>query len=367
MRFLPDEPYRRTVYIVFYSVLGIMVVYVAAKYIFPILLPFLIAFGAAALLRRPSAALAARLRLSQKVTSVVLVLVVLTGLIALVSVIAAEAVSQLSALAKRLVGQQDEILSGLSALLDKVGAFLAKMPLFPGDDADSMRESIGTAFSELVKNTLVSFVSRLPGIVGRLVSAVPQALIFSVMTVLAAIYFCADYEKILRWIKSHLKGRPLAAVREMYGQTGRTLVRYLKSYAVLFFLTFAELFVGFTVLKIDYAFLIALVTAIVDILPILGTGTVLIPWAVCLFLVGNTRAAVGLLILYAVISLVRQIVEPRIIGAGIGLHPLAALVSMYVGLRMFGVFGMLAMPIAVVIVSNTVRAFRRPEKGRTNP
>ena len=103
-------------------------------------------------------------------------------------------------------------------------------------------------------------------------------------------------------------------------------------------------------------------TALVDILPVLGTGTILIPWSVYLFFAGDIRTAVGLLILYAVISVLRQILEPKIVGAGIGMHPLLALVSMYVGLKAFGFFGMLLLPLAVVIVKNTIAAFKPRRK-----
>ena len=358
MRLLPDEPYRRAAYLVFYSLLGILAVYVVAAYLFPLLLPFLIAFGAAALLRRPSAALARKLKLPQKAVSVALVIIVLIAGLGLVTVVAVEVAEQLGELAKSLLGGESAFLAGMNTTMEKIGDFLARLPFFGIGDDDALRENIGSATTEMVRSAVVSVAARLPGIAARLIAAVPRALIFSIVTILSAIYFCADYEHILRWIKAHLRGRPLDALREMYGQTGRTLVRYGKAYAVLFLFTFAELLAGFVVLKIRYAFLLALFVAVIDILPVLGTGTVLIPWAVVLFIMGEARTAVGLLILYAVIALLRQILEPRIVGAGIGMPPLLALIAMYVGLRLFGFFGMLLLPIVAVVLKNTIQAFR---------
>jgi len=359
MRFLPEEPYRRTVYIVFYSLLGIFTVYVAAKYVFPVLLPFVIAFAAATLLRRPAAAVSKKTKIPQRIVSVVLVILFLTAGLGLLFVAVTEVAEQLGALARSIVAGENTILSNMTALLDRLGTLVTGLPFFSGENADALRESIAAAFSDMMKNAVFSFAAKIPGYAGRLVSAIPQALIFSIVTVFSAVYFCADYEKILSFIKSHLSGWPRAALREMYGQTGRTLAKYFKSYVIIFIFTFAELLVGFVILRQKYAFLLALITALVDILPVLGTGTVLIPWAIYLFASGDLRTAVGLLILYAVISVLRQVLEPKIVGAGIGMHPLLALVSMYVGLRLFGFFGMLLVPLVAVIVKNTIAAFRK--------
>ena len=358
MGFLPQEPYRRTVYMIFYIVLGIFAVYVAAKYVFPIILPFVLAFAAASLLRRPAAVMSRKTKIPQRAVSVVLVILFLTAAIGLLFAAVTEMADQLIALAGSIASGESVIVLNFTAMLDKLETLIAGLPFFSGEDADAMRETVGTALTDMFKNAVSAFASKIPGMIARLASAIPQALIFSAVTVLSAVYFCADYEKIVSYIKTHLHGKPRAALREIYGQTGHTLMKYLKSYLILFFFTFAQLFVGFLILRQKYAFVLAIVVALVDILPVLGTGTVLLPWAAYLFFTGDIRMAVGLLILYAVISILRQILEPKIVGAGIGLHPLLALASMYVGLRVFGFFGMLLLPLAVVIIKNTVTAFR---------
>lgn len=130
MQFLPEEPYRRTVYIVFYSLLGIFAVYVFAKYIFPIVLPFVIAFAAATLLRRPAAAVSRKTGISQRVVSVVFVILFLTVGLGLLFVAVMEAVEQLGALARSIVVGENAILSNLTAMLDRLGTFAAGLPFF---------------------------------------------------------------------------------------------------------------------------------------------------------------------------------------------------------------------------------------------
>ena len=123
-------------------------------------------------------------------------------------------------------------------------------------------------------------------------------------------------------------------------------------------LTFVEVFVGLLTIGTRYAFLLAAVVAIVDILPVFGAGTVLIPWAVVSLLMKDYQTGMGLLALYGVITIVRQVAEPRIVGESLGIHPLATLVAMFTGLSLFGLTGMLLGPFVVMIAKEMLEAGR---------
>ena len=125
---------------------------------------------------------------------------------------------------------------------------------------------------------------------------------------------------------------------------------------ILFLLTLAEIFIGLSVLKVKYSFLLSLFIALIDILPILGVGSVLIPWAIFEILTKNMRMGLGLLILYGVVLIIRQIIEPKLISKGIGIHPLAAVVSIYAGLRLFGIVGMILGPFAALLIKNLIES-----------
>ena len=129
-----------------------------------------------------------------------------------------------------------------------------------------------------------------------------------------------------------------------------TVLKYIKSYMILMVITFVELSAGFLILGIEYAIGLAALIALIDLLPVLGTGGVLIPWLIINIILGNYGLAISLLVLYVVITVIRNILEPKIIGQQIGVHPLAMLVSMYVGLRLFGFVGVFAMPILLVVI-----------------
>jgi predicted PurR-regulated permease PerM len=132
---------------------------------------------------------------------------------------------------------------------------------------------------------------------------------------------------------------------------------------MLFFITFAELFIAFLIIRIEYSFVIALLIALIDVLPVLGAGAVLIPWGIISMVFGNYSVGIPILISYAVITVVRQIIEPRIVGKFIGLPPLAALASMYIGLKLMGVIGLFVFPVGAIVVKRVLeiaRGLREP-------
>jgi len=128
---------------------------------------------------------------------------------------------------------------------------------------------------------------------------------------------------------------------------------YIRAQLILICITFFELSIGFLVIggKVaDYALLLALIISIIDAIPILGTGVVLIPWGVLSLLSGDIRLGIMLIILYLICLLVRQLTEPRLVAHRIGIHPLPILMVMYIGLRFFGLFGMILGPVLALVV-----------------
>ena len=126
--------------------------------------------------------------------------------------------------------------------------------------------------------------------------------------------------------------------------------KYLRSYFLIMLITFAVMLVGFLLLRVDYAFLFAIIVAVLDLLPIVGVGTVLVPASVFCFLSGNKALAIGLVVLFVVNEVVRQLAEPRILGKHLGIHPLLTLAAMYIGYSFFGFAGLFLLPLLVVLV-----------------
>jgi predicted PurR-regulated permease PerM len=132
-----------------------------------------------------------------------------------------------------------------------------------------------------------------------------------------------------------------------------------RAYGLIMFITFCENFLGLTILNLigvmknSYVFVIAICIAVFDILPVAGSGGILIPWSLIALVSGNVGQCVGLLILYAVITVIRQYIEPKIVGDSLGVNPLVTLAGLYFGLKLFGFMGMFIVPICVM----TLKAF----------
>ena len=130
----------------------------------------------------------------------------------------------------------------------------------------------------------------------------------------------------------------------------RTLWSYTRSYALILLITFGEIALGLTIVGVKHAAGIAVAIAIFDILPVVGSGLVLLPWTIVTLISGNLAQGIGLGVIYVVVIVVRQIMEPKIVGDRVGLHPIVTLLSMVLGVYLFGGIGLLGLPITVALI-----------------
>ena len=222
-------------------------------------------------------------------------------------------------------------------------------------------QQLGLDLDELMLDALGklmgSLTSALPSAAVGLVVKIPEIILTVAVLLISAFYFCTDKERIGKGISSLMPDTMRSKLPETKKKITRTLTSYLKAYLLIMLLTFCEMFVGLSLLGVNYALLLSVIIAIVDILPILGTGTILIPWALFSFAVSNSKLGIGLLILYAAVSIIRQLIEPKIVGDSLGIHPLATLASIYVGIKLLGFGGIFIGPI----VELSLKSFMKTE------
>jgi sporulation integral membrane protein YtvI len=195
---------------------------------------------------------------------------------------------------------------------------------------------------------LTQVLTALAGSVINILSALPEMVMFAMFTIIASFFAAKDKDAIKDFLAKQMPAATYGKLSSLKHSMFRSLAGFLKSQGILMALNFTECFIGLSLIGVRYAFVIALVIAVVDILPVLGSGTILFPWGVVSLLLGHTRTGVSLLVLYAVITVVRYIVEPKIVGSQLGLHPLVALIAMFAGLKLFGVTGLILGPAIVV-------------------
>lgn len=231
----------------------------------------------------------------------------------------------------------------LHALSDDLQRFAARF-----DRADLAGELLPKAIAavgEGVSRVSLRLITAVSGAAGK----IPGLLLKTAVCVIATVFISLDYDRIGALCRKKLPPKLMLFAAEARVSTRQVLRRYIKSYGLLFLLTFTELVVGLTLLGVERGWLIALATAALDILPLLGTSVVLVPWAIVCLVSGDTVRGISLLALFAVIEVVRQVVEPRLIGHHVGLPPLVTLISMFLGGQLFGAAGLIALPILAAI------------------
>lgn len=315
------------------------------RYLVPVVLPFLLAWLLSLAVRPLARRFACRTGISQRLCAVVLLVLILLAVLVFLYVAA-----------DRLIAELEELLDEVPAKnTDEVGknrdifSFLAeKVPFVARFSA--YRESINRALSDAASGLVVTLSSALPDLIAAFFSSVPNLLFFILVTVISAFYFCTASREPLFVLKSYLPQAMQKRLPAWERSAKRVAARFLRAYLLLLALTFALLLAGFLILRQKYAFLLALAVALVDLLPILGVGTVLIPWSVVALWNRQYFVGVGLLVLYVIVLVVRQIAEPKLLGRSLGLHPLPALFATFAGWYLFGFFGMLLSPVAAVLL-----------------
>lgn len=338
--------------------LGTVLAYVLFRFTFPILLPFLLAWLISLALRPLSLRVSNRLHLPHKLCAAVL-LVTVVGLGAWgICAAVGSLVEQLGGLVDRLLSEGG-ILDAMDGAMEWLERLMARIGV--SEHLSGGTESAHGMMTDLLGDLLSSLASGLPELAATIFSSLPTVFFVVILTLLAGYYFCVDGDRI-RLAVCALLPKSWQSLITRAREKGRTVVaRYLKAYLLILLLTFSMLLVGFWVLRIDYAFLIAVIVAILDLLPILGVGTVLVPWSLILLMQQRFFAGFGLLILYLVVMLVRQVVEPRLVGKSLDMHPLLTLFATYAGFCLFGVVGMLAGPIVAMLVKQGIALFGKTE------
>ncbi|MBE6769845.1 MAG: AI-2E family transporter [Ruminococcaceae bacterium] len=336
--------------IAFAAVIFVMVFFVlkfAAAYLFP----FFIGVALAALTQKPASTLAKRLKVKSGTIAALMVLFIFILLVAAVFII-------LSRFYSFLTGSFLSLKDFLPSFSQTLLGFSQKITdFFDGLNIELFAVTRDTSvLSTFLENAIGTLIESLGSFATRVVAGLPSMLFSLSVTVVASCYIAKDYEKIKKYIKEIIPERFVNRYIELRQVALDGILKMGKGYLIMFIITFFVLALGFLILGRKNFFMLALAVSVVDVLPVLGTGTVLLPWAAAELVFGRTLPAVGLILIYVSVTVLRNILEPKIIGKQTGLHPLLCLAAMFVGLKSVGFWGLIVFPLALTVLIQLLRS-----------
>lgn len=289
-----------------------------------------------------------KLRIKRKAVSAFVIIAVLAGVILLVYGIGVKLsremagfIDELPVLWERIEGEFEQVGNNLDVVYRRL----------PGDVQDKLM-NFGNNLVEYFSDFIAGIGTPTFTAVGNFAKQLPDIFMAVVMTLLSSYFFVADKHYLSEFMEKYLPGSiyyPLGLVRK---SMRNAIGGYFKAQLKIEVWVYLILFIGFLILGIDYAFLIAFGIAFLDLLPVFGAGAVMIPWAVIEILGGEYKQAVGLLIIWCVGQLVRQFIQPKIMGDSIGVAPIPTLFLLYIGYRVAGVAGLIfALPISIIVIN----------------
>ena len=321
-------------------IIGVMLLsYLFLKHLLIYLLPFLIGWFIAFAVRSPASAVARRLKIPQRIVRLIFTVLLYLALFGIVSL----AVWLLSREVWDILSGLGEDGSALEAIISEIAS--------PDGFVGRLLGNFGDYLADLIYRIVTSMLSTIGSALSTVVSAVPKALFFVLISVIASAYFAIDLEDVNASIRRILPSRTFDMLVKFKDGFFGAFLKYLRSYLLLLVITFAEMLAGLFLLKAPYPLVMAIVIALLDLLPVIGVGFVLIPWGVWSFFAAKTPFGIGLLVLFAAHTVLRQIIEPKIVGKNLGMHPILTLVFIYLGYSLFGIIGLILVPILTVLVN----------------
>ena len=312
-------------------------------------MPFLIAFIISLMIEPAIKYLMKKTKLTRKVCSIIIFVIVFAIIIGSITWGVIALVSESTNLLQALNIYIDKAYTQVQDVIGKLGITKIKI----SDNALNLAQNASREILLKFSTWLTKFLTQLIDVI----TSIPTLAIYAVITILSLYFICTDKIYILDMMEHHMSKKWVQQIGIHIKEITKSLGGYLKAEAILIIVSFIISVIGLYVFRvmgmnIKYPLLIALAIGFVDALPILGSGTVMVPWAIISALNGDLRLGISIIVLWIIMSLVRQFLEPKIVSGKIGIHPIFTLVAMYTGYRIIGVMGMLVGPIVLIILKS---------------
>lgn len=331
--------------------------YVFVNYAMGYLFPFLFAGVLAIVLQKPVRFIGRKLHLkAHGIVSLILVLLIVSAVVCVLFFAGKWVVEEVSELVDSIVSKYDSLADFINEMKLYIDSLIAKLPEGARVKATEYVDNFMNKASEGGAEIDMSMLSVPLSGAWSVVKEIPSVLLSILVTIISCVFMTSEYDLIRDMILgfcSEEKGRKLIDAKRVLS---KGIGKLVKAYVTIMLITFTEVFLGLNLMKLigvyngGYIAIIALVVCVVDIVPVLGTGTVVIPWAVYSIFTGRIGLGIGLVILYAVITVLRQAIEPKLVANQVGLPSIITIMAMFLGARLFGIFGVVLLPFTVIVI-----------------
>lgn len=323
-----------------------LTLYLCIRYLLPACLPILIGGAIAVMLRPIAAGLCEKTKIPYKITAVLTILLAFLLVGGLLWWLGSLLLYQFSGFFGSLQSLYSDTVAPMLAELETgLAGLLGSLSPESTEQLGGMGEVLG----ESIQGLLGKLSSWVMSTAGNLAAQLPGWLLSLSFAVLATVFMLLDYRIIVNFLKRQLPSRWYASVKDIIGFLSSTGKNIIRAYFFIMLITFVEVSLGLWLLGVEYYLVMGLLVAVLDILPIIGSGAVLLPWGLYLVVGGNLTLGGGILLLWGVITVVRTVIEPKILGDRIGLHPLVTLIAMVLGVQFGGMGGLIFAPVLATL------------------
>ena len=342
----------------------VAIIFLVFKYLINLLMPIFLGFVFAAVVRPISRALSAKTRYVRRngkkvlvkrkfrmnrnvagVISALVLFIVVGGLLTLIVIELADTVVDFVSYAPTFY--EESVLPGLTDLYNRILVFAERFDVSVVDAIESALPNLISSIGSTVTSLSGTIISGITGVASKL----PNILLKAIICLIATVFISVDFDRIKLFVTKNLPEKTLRVAVNVKDSFLEMIWQFIKSYAIIFCITVTEITIGLLIVGVKHPLLIAVLIGIFDALPIVGSGMILMPWAVITMLTGKLGRGLGLFIIYVVVVCARQVIEPKIVGKHVGLRPIVTLTCMYAGSKLFGgLVGLFGLPIAAAII-----------------
>ena len=343
-----NRPYWKVLVSLVFSLIGtILFIYLGIRaliYFMPFVIVWFLAFIASPLVTW----LERRLKIVKKLGSAITIILVLAACVGVIYFAISRIWVEIASLIQNFPEMYKDLEAGFMEIGTKGEQLFARLPQGVQNGWQAMMQNLDQTMGKLIGEMSEPTME----VAGSVAKRIPSIFVATIVTFVSAYFFIAQREEIIIWAKK-ISPQPIVSRMTMVMDNLKYAVGgYFKAQFKIMAVVFLMLLAGFSLIGVHFSILLALGIAFLDFLPFFGTGTALIPWAVYKFLVGNYRMAIALLILYAVTQVVRQLIQPKLVGDSMGMNPLLTLILLYIGYKLGSVLGMIfAVPVGMIVVN----------------